>query len=195
MAAMTLLFVALLISGLVATAQERLPAPSHPLLVVSPYVRSEWLSSWPDADGDCQNLRAEILIEQSLIPVATNRNGCLVLGGRWIGAYTGRMFRFANEVDIEHIVALSEAHRLGGAEWSREKKREFATDPLNLLVVGLSQNRSKGDRSPGFGSGFYMPPMGRCHFLTVYRARVLEKYELDMVQDLLVARWLRCGVE
>ena len=43
------------------------------------YRRDEYISSWVDEDGDCQNLRHEMLIRHSLLEVTfINSNQCLV---------------------------------------------------------------------------------------------------------------------
>jgi hypothetical protein len=173
----------------VVVAVTVLALPLHaPAASPAKYRRAEWLPRWPDADGDCQNLRAEILITRSLVPVATNRNGCRVLSGLWLGTYTGRTFTRADRVDIEHIVALSEAHRLGGSEWSRVRKLQLATDRINLLVVDRSENRRKGDRGPDR----YMPPAHQCHYLQFWRARVLAKYRLRSPADDAKITELKC---
>ena len=85
----------------------------------SKYNRKDW-PHWIDADRDCQNTRAEILIHDSVGPVKFKRNkGCNVSWGKWIGPYTGKTFTKASDIDIDHIVPLSHAHKTGGANWSR----------------------------------------------------------------------------
>ena len=52
----------------------------------------------------------------------------------------------ASEVDIDHVVAEADAWRTGAAGpglWTR--RTAVANDPLNLLAVGASVNRGKGD--------------------------------------------------
>jgi hypothetical protein len=112
------------------------------------YNRKDW-PHWIDEDNDCQNTRAEILIESSQVPVKFKRNrGCSVSHGLWVGPYTGMTFTQASDLDIDHIVPLAHAHRTGGANWSREQKRRFANDPDNLLAVDDRTNQEKSDKGP-----------------------------------------------
>jgi len=110
--------------------------------------RQDW-PHWIDDDHDCQDTRAEILIRDSLGPIKFKRNKpCNVSWGRWLCPYTGKEILKASELDIDHVVPLAHAHRNGGAQWPREKKRQFANDPINLIAVEASANRAKGDQGP-----------------------------------------------
>ena len=112
------------------------------------YDRQDW-PHWIDADHDCQDTRAEILIRDSLGPLKFKRNkACNVSWGRWLCPYTGREILKASELDIDHLVPLAHAQRHGGADWPRARKRQFANDPLNLLAVEAAANRAKGDQGP-----------------------------------------------
>ena len=62
--------------------------------------------------------------------------------------YTGKVLYKASDVDIDHIVPLSHAHKTGGSNWSREKKRAFSNDPENLLAVDDAINQAKGNKGP-----------------------------------------------
>jgi Protein of unknown function (DUF1524)/Protein of unknown function (DUF3761) len=78
------------------------------------------------------------------------KNACKVLAGTLApDPYTGTSIRFvyggASEVDIDHVVALSDAWQKGAASWPAGKRLALANDPLNLLAVDASANRSKGD--------------------------------------------------
>ena len=73
---------------------------------------------------------------------------CLVVSGKWIGLYTGKIFSNARQVDIDHVVPLKEAHISGASGWTKEMKRRFANDEDNLLAVSRSANRSKGAKDP-----------------------------------------------
>ena len=107
---------------------------------------------WIDADGDCQNTRHEVLIEESLIPVTfkTSRQ-CFVTSGQWLDPYTGRVFTDPSLLDVDHVVPLKEAFDSGAKEWSRDKMVRYFNDlehKDHLIAVDRSANRSKGARDP-----------------------------------------------
>ena len=115
------------------------------------YQRSDW-RHWIDSDGDCQNTRAEALIEESRSEVsfATDEN-CRVTAGEWLGPWSAEIFTDASDVDVDHHVPLAHAHDSGGWEWERTRKRNYANDlsnPVALQVTSASVNRSKGKQPP-----------------------------------------------
>lgn len=142
----------------------------------SPYNRSEW-SHWSDFDADCQNTRHELLISSSLIEVTfTNDSNCTVATGLWIGAFTGQIFTYASDVDIDHIIPLKYAHDHGGAEWSPLLKRLFANDVENLLVVDDRENKIKGAK----GMSEYMPRVEfQCEYIKHWDT-LTAKYQLSL---------------
>lgn len=74
-----------------------------------------------------------------------------MLTGRWTDPWTRQVFTVAAEIDIDHTVALSNAHRSGGWSWDREQRRAFANDidnPDALRPMGRSANIAKSDRGP-----------------------------------------------
>ena len=68
--------------------------------------------------------------------------------GRWNDFYYEEVHTIAKKVDIDHLVPLHHAHQSGGANWSSEKKKEFANDPQNLVITNASYNRQKGAKTP-----------------------------------------------
>ena len=129
-------------------------AQAHPTetrgSTIPEYSRSEF-SGWIDADKDCQDTRAEVLIEESLIPVVLDKKGCVVLSGMWHDPYTGRIFYDPGELDIDHMVPLEEAWVSGAYQWTKEHRIEYANylkDENHLIAVSKSANRSKGAKDP-----------------------------------------------
>ena len=78
------------------------------------YSRSQW-KHWIDEDGDCQDARQETLIQESLVEV-TFESGkkCRVAMGRWYGVFTGTYIEAPEDLDIDHLVPLKNAHESGG---------------------------------------------------------------------------------
>jgi len=112
------------------------------------YTRAQFGQAWFDTDKNGCNTRNDILRRD--LKSKQMQNACKVLAGTLApDPYTGTSIRFvyggASEVDIDHIVALSDAWQKGAASWPAGKRLALANDPLNLLAVDASANRSKGD--------------------------------------------------
>ena len=106
---------------------------------------------WVDWDGDCMDVRDEVLAAESEVPVITGPDGCDVERGRWTGPYTGKTFTDPGELHVDHLVPLAEAHRSGAFRWSHAKRRQYANDvedPRTLIAVEAGANMSKGARGP-----------------------------------------------
>jgi len=86
-------------------AAQYLPQPR--LDHVDSYERSGFGHGWDDADGDCQNSRAEALIATSTTTVrfATDKR-CRVVSGRWISPFTATVIQNSGDIDIDHVVPL-----------------------------------------------------------------------------------------
>ena len=144
---------------------------------ITRYNREDW-RHWIDEDGDCQNTRAEVLISQSDVSAefATSRE-CRVVKGYWVGGLTGIVLSDASDVDIDHIIPLSYAHRHGGFSWTPSKKEQFANDPLNLIPAYDVENRRKSDKGPSE----YLPSDKAlaCAYLERWQA-IAKKYDLNI---------------
>ena len=100
-------------------------------------------------------------------------------GGEVYTPYTGRLFSDTRRTDIEHIVALSEAHDSGLCAASAELRRRFATDLLNLTLASPAVNRCGAGAKCAFDAAEWLPPVNRCWFATRVIA-VRQKYRLSV---------------
>ena len=101
------------------------------------------------------------------------------MGGRIYGPYTGRHFPTRRQTDVEHIVAVSEAHDSGLCAAGPTVRRRFASDLLNLTLAAPQVNRCGGGGKCAYDSAEWLPPMNRCWFA----ARVVAvkfKYRLTV---------------
>jgi hypothetical protein len=128
-----------------------------PLVIAEPshqatYVRIEFGSRWIDADKNCRNTRAEVLVAQSEDEVEFRPpRECAVQAGLWIDPWSGQTITEASKLDVDHTVPLANAWRSGAWEWTREQRVEYANyldDPEHLIAIRLSDNRRKGDKGP-----------------------------------------------
>jgi len=116
------------------------------------YDRELYFGSWTDEDGDCQNTRAEVLIQESLSVLGfRSSSNCVVDNGEWLDPYTNNLYYFASELDVDHVVPLYNAWQSGAYLWNNFKREEFANDMIfddHLIAVDKYQNRQKGAKDP-----------------------------------------------
>ncbi|HZW43236.1 MAG TPA: excalibur calcium-binding domain-containing protein [Dermatophilaceae bacterium] len=95
-------------------------------------------------------------------------------------------------MDIDHLVAPPDAWQKGAATWAAGKRLALANDPLNLLAVDSSTNRSKGDGD----AATWLPPNKayRCTYVA-RQVAVKGKYGLwvtSVERDALVRVLTTC---
>lgn len=110
------------------------------------YKREMFYDGWPTVEG-C-SLRQRIIRRE--FGDSAVLDGCTVVSGEYDEPYTGRHLVFSekkqiSKVQIDHVVALSDAWQKGAQYMSYEKRNKIATDPLNLLAVDGSANQMKSD--------------------------------------------------
>ncbi|MDO5481402.1 MAG: HNH endonuclease family protein [Candidatus Saccharibacteria bacterium] len=111
------------------------------------YARAEFYKDWPSIDG-C-SLRQRI-IKRDFGDSAV-LDGCSVISGSFVEPYTGETKTFSERsqistgIQIDHVVALSDAWQKGAQYASKDERYNLATDPLNLLAVDSSANQKKSD--------------------------------------------------
>ena len=101
------------------------------------------------------------------------------MGGHVYGPYTGRHFRSARETDIDHIVALSEAHDSGLCAAGPTVRRRFASDPLNLTLAAPDVNRCGANGKCARDAAGWRPPINKC-WLAARVVTVKRKYCLTI---------------
>ena len=101
------------------------------------------------------------------------------MGGSIYGPYTGRYFPTRHHTDIEHIVAVSEAHDSGLCAADPSTRRRFASDPLNLTLAAPEVNRCNAGGKCGYDAAEWQPRMNRCWFAARIVA-VKRKYALTV---------------
>ncbi|MET8679155.1 HNH endonuclease family protein [Streptomyces sp. NPDC004647] len=142
------------------------------------YDRERFGSAWADTDSNNCRTREDIL-KRDLDGVTFRDGKCVVVAGTLAeDPYTGERVEFErgrSEVDIDHLVALSDAWQKGAQQWPPRKRIAFANDPLNLLAVDASTNRSKSDGD----TATWLPPNKafRCTYVAGQVA-VKTKYRL-----------------
>ena len=87
-----------------------------------------------------------------------------VLGGRVYSPYTGRTFASRRQTDIEHVVAISEAHDSGLCAADASTRRRFASDLLNLTLAAPKVNRCGRSGKCARDAAEWLPPRNRCWF-------------------------------
>ena len=132
-----------------------------------------------DVDRNGCDTRNDVLRRDlTAITLKAGTDGCVVLEGTLEDPYGGDEIAFDradSEVDIDHVVALSDAWQSGAASWDDDTRRAFANDPLNLLAVDAGLNRQKGD---GDAATWLPPAKGfRCEYVGRQIA-VKAKYDL-----------------
>lgn len=111
------------------------------------YARAQFGSGWSSVAG-C-DMRNTILYRD--LDDAVTDSTCKVMEGRLKDPYTDTEIWFvrgaqtSDMVQIDHVVALSNAWQTGAQESSVEQRRTFANDPLNLLAVEGAANQQKAD--------------------------------------------------
>ncbi|MGI8793730.1 MAG: HNH endonuclease family protein [Acidimicrobiales bacterium] len=116
------------------------------------YARSQFGNGWGDFDRNGCDARNDILgRDLTDVAVRPGTNDCVVESGTLVDPYSADTVPFvkgnktSTAVQIDHVVALSDAWQKGAQPWDDETRLRFANDPLNLLAVGQATNQAKGD--------------------------------------------------
>jgi hypothetical protein len=150
------------------------------------YTRGEFGPAWADTDRNGCDTRNDILARD--LTNETFKQGtinCVVMTGTLADKYTGTTITFrrgldtSSDVQIDHIVALSDAWQKGAQQLSADQRKELANDPLNLMAADGPTNGAKGDKD----AATWLPPNKafRCEYVT-RQTTVKAKYALWVTQ-------------
>jgi hypothetical protein len=106
--------------------------------------------------NNCLNTRGIVLKRDSSAAVDVNAN-CTVTAGLWHDPYTNRSYNDADEIQIDHVVALKNAYMTGAYQWNKAKRCLYANylgNKFHLMSVNGPENMKKSDKSPSE----YIPP-------------------------------------
>lgn len=145
------------------------------------YERRQFGDGWSNRNG-CDT-RNEVL-RRDLVETLLNEQ-CQVVSGILHDPYTGETMQFqrgsttSQAVQIDHVVALSDAWQKGAQQLTFAERVQLANDPLELLAVDGRANQEKSD-----GDAATWLPSNRS-FRCQYVARqiaVKKKYKLWVTQ-------------
>ena len=150
---------------------------------VSGYDRDLFQWNKFDEDGDGCDTRNDILARD--LDNISKQDKCVVLSGILDDPYTGDRIDFqrgqstSSKVQIDHIVALSDAWNSGASHWNESKLRAFGNDPYNLAAVDGTANTQKSNSS----ADEWLPAnaAARCLYVAT-QVGVKEHYALTVTQ-------------
>ena len=146
------------------------------------YTRAQFGETWADVDKNGCDTRNDILKRDlTNITYKTSGDDCTILTGTLMDPYSGEKISFlrgtatSSEIQIDHVVALSDAWQKGAQKLSLVTRTALANDPLNLLAVKGKLNSQKGDGD----AATWLPPLKsyRCAYVARQIA-VKAKYSL-----------------
>lgn len=129
---------------------------------------------WINQSGSC-NTR-EVVLQRDGTGVVTD-SSCAATSGRWVSPFDGATWTAASDVDIDHMVPLSNAWKSGAASWTTARRQQFANDLTNpqLIAVTDDVNQAKGDKGPED----WKPPL-TSYYCTYSRMWIKVKSEWDL---------------
>ena len=148
------------------------------------YTRAQFGAAWKDVDGNGCDTRNDIL-KRDLTGIIYKSGSCVVASGTLDDPYSGKIIAFergvatSSEVQIDHVVALSDAWQKGAFAWTVAKRTNLANDPLELLAVDGPLNGQKSDGD----AATWLPPNKayRCPYVA-RQVAVKSKYGIWVTQ-------------
>jgi hypothetical protein len=145
------------------------------------YSREQFGKDW-NVTGGCD--MRNIILNRDLTNVLLDES-CNVTSGLLNDPYTGKIIQFtrggstSGSVQIDHVVALSDAWQKGAQKLTYQQRVTLANDPLELLAVDGQANMNKSDGD----AATWLPPNKpfRCQYIA-RQVAVKQKYGLWITQ-------------
>jgi hypothetical protein len=125
------------------------------------YDRKAFGQSWADIDRNGCDQRNDVLARDLDGPAfKPGTRDCKVLSGTLPDPYTGQPVAFvsgpstSDDVQIDHVVALSDAWQTGAQQLDPATRERLANDPLNLVATAGPVNQAKGESD----AASWLPP-------------------------------------
>ena len=165
------------------------------------YSRTQFGQAWSDdvdvtfGHNGCDTRNDILRRDLTAITLRSGTRDCVVLTGSLADPYTGRTIAFtrgertSDDVQIDHVVALSDAWQKGAQQLSADQRRDLANDPRNLQATDGPTNQQKSDGD----AATWLPPNRafRCTYVerqitvkSVYRLWVTAAEKDAMVRIL-----------
>jgi hypothetical protein len=121
------------------------------------YSREQFGQAWTDdvtvagGHNGCDTRNDILRRDLTSLTMKPGSNGCAVQTGTLNDPYTNTTIAFrrgastSSAVQIDHVVALSDAWQKGAQQLSAMERRNLANDPRNLQTTDGSANQQKGD--------------------------------------------------
>ncbi len=164
------------------------------------YDRDQFGTAWADIDRNGCDTRNDVLARDLTdLTFKEGTHDCVVLAGRLVDPYGGEVIDFERgaqsaAVQIDHVVALSDAWQKGAQQLTAQQRESFANDPANLLAVDGPLNQRKGD---GDAATWLPSATGYRCLYAARQIRVKAAYDLWVTQaerDALDRQLDRCVV-
>lgn len=189
--------IVVVITLLIQEAEQRVAPPGSALAAAAEltvkgrapktgYSREEFGPAWSDVDQDGCDTRNDILARDlTNVRFKDGVKACVVASGTLADPYSGTTIRFvrgdktSTKVQIDHVVALSDAWQKGARSWDLSTRLAFANDPMNLLAADGPLNSQKGDSD----AASWLPPNRsfRCEYVA-HQVGVKYTYDLWVTQ-------------
>jgi hypothetical protein len=148
------------------------------------YTRAQFGPDLTKSDFDrnrCDTRNDILKRDLTKIVVKEKTKSCVVMSGVLVDPFSGETLNFvqgvktSSDIQIDHLVALSNAWQTGAFMLTADQRKAFANDPLNLLAVKGKLNSQKGESD----AATWLPPLKsyRCDYVSRQIA-VKMKYKL-----------------